>query len=52
MHTHSYWLSWSGLKLTTFIQLYNIDLVDPITSKADLSILYCILLNLLQQRLD
>ena len=45
MHMHSYWLDRSGLNLTTFIQLYNIDVVLSITLKADLSVLYYILLN-------
>ena len=31
----SHWLGWSGINLTTFIQLYNIDLVNLVTLKTD-----------------
>ena len=34
----SHWLGWSGFNLTTFIQLYNIYLVNPVTLQTDLTI--------------
>ena len=35
----SHWLGWSGFNLTTFIQLYNIDLVNSATLPTALTIL-------------
>ena len=39
LQARSHWLGWSGVNLTTFIQLYNIDLANSATLKTALTIL-------------
>ena len=39
LQAHNHWFGWSGFILTTFIQLYNIDLVNSVTLQIHLTIL-------------
>ena len=39
VQARSHWLGWSRFNLTTFIKLYNIDLVNSVTTKTTSTIL-------------